>query len=658
MKEQDVLNNMAIGSLAENACRMALALALILLIAPALPTHAETTFTVTSEADANDTNPGDGSCADETGACTLRAAISEANDLGGADTITLPAGTYTLTIAGSGESSNATGDLDIRSDITINGAGADVTFIQAGTDSTNGIDRVFHVVSGAEATISGVTIRYGKAPDSTNQGGRHGGGIYNAGTLTIQDSTVSGNHAGYGNDGGGDGGGIYSPGPSLTIQNSIVSDNQAGNAVSGSGGDGGGLHVWALYPLVDTVTIQGSTVSSNRAGDGAFGGACGGAYIEAGTVTIDDSTISNNYAGDGGDLEGDLGGYYGGMSIMLVDGLTIRNSTISDNHAGATNGDVGGLRVEVYEGLSSPGATTTLTNLTVSGNSGLSVGGILFQHYASYAASFQLSHSTITNNTATQTEAPDSVVGGINVVGLGSGAATLELENSIVAGNRGGTDADCLASENSEISSLGYNLVGAGCPTDGTTDLTPTDPGLAPLADNGGPTWTHALLPDSPGVDAIPYETNGCGTDYTLDQRGEPRPYPAEGSCDIGAYELQVAGYDFSGFFPPVDNPPALNGVKAGRAIPVKFSLNGDQGLDVFDAGFPASQPIPCDGLALVYDVEETVTAGSSSLSYDATTDQYIYVWKTEKGWVGTCRQLTVQLNDGTTHVAYFSFGK
>jgi YVTN family beta-propeller protein len=116
--------------------------------------------------------------------------------------------------------------------------------------------------------------------------------------------------------------------------------------------------------------------------------------------------------------------------------------------------------------------------------------------------------------------------------------------------------------------------------------------------------------------------------------------------------------YDFSGFFPPVDNPPALNGVKAGRAIPVKFSLNGAQGMNIFDAGFPVSQQIDCDTSDPLDAVEGTTTAGSSSLSYDATTDQYVYVWKTDKGWVGTCRQLIVQLKDGTAHVAYFNFAK
>jgi hypothetical protein len=132
-------------------------------------------------------------------------------------------------------------------------------------------------------------------------------------------------------------------------------------------------------------------------------------------------------------------------------------------------------------------------------------------------------------------------------------------------------------------------------------------------------------------------------------------------AVDVAGNQAQLvhyysAIYDFSGFFAPVDNPPTLNNVKAGRAIPVKFSLNGDQGLDILDAGFPASQQIACDASATLDDVEETVASGSSSLSYDATSDQYIYVWKTDKGWAGTCHQLIVQLNDGTAHVAYFNF--
>jgi dipeptidyl aminopeptidase/acylaminoacyl peptidase len=113
--------------------------------------------------------------------------------------------------------------------------------------------------------------------------------------------------------------------------------------------------------------------------------------------------------------------------------------------------------------------------------------------------------------------------------------------------------------------------------------------------------------------------------------------------------------YDFAGFFQPVDNLPTLNIVNAGRAIPVKFSLGGNQGLDIFALGYPASTPVTC-GTTAGDAIEQTVTAGSSSLSYDAATDQYTYVWKTEKAWAGTCRTLVVKLDDGTYHQANFRF--
>ena len=78
--------------------------------------------------------------------------------------------------------------------------------------------------------------------------------------------------------------------------------------------------------------------------------------------------------------------------------------------------------------------------------------------------------------------------------------------------------------------------------------------------------------------------------------------------------------------------------------------------MNIFAAGYPVSQQIACSGGAPVSDIEQTVTAGGSSLSYDAATDTYTYVWKTENSWAGTCRQLIVRLNDGSDHVAFFKF--
>jgi hypothetical protein len=114
--------------------------------------------------------------------------------------------------------------------------------------------------------------------------------------------------------------------------------------------------------------------------------------------------------------------------------------------------------------------------------------------------------------------------------------------------------------------------------------------------------------------------------------------------------------YQFTGFFQPVDNIPTLNLMNAGRAVPVKFSLNGNQGLNIFAAGHPKSQAIACETNVPVGNIEETSTAGQSGLTYDPDTDQYTYVWKTEKGWSGTCRQLIIKFSDGTMRSANFKF--
>ncbi len=114
--------------------------------------------------------------------------------------------------------------------------------------------------------------------------------------------------------------------------------------------------------------------------------------------------------------------------------------------------------------------------------------------------------------------------------------------------------------------------------------------------------------------------------------------------------------YDFTGFFSPIDNPPTVNAAKAGQSIPIKFSLAGNQGLNIFAAGYPKSQQTACDSGAPVAEVEEINTPGSSGLSYDPSSDQYHYTWKTDKGWKSTCRQLIVKLADGTQHLALFRF--
>lgn len=114
--------------------------------------------------------------------------------------------------------------------------------------------------------------------------------------------------------------------------------------------------------------------------------------------------------------------------------------------------------------------------------------------------------------------------------------------------------------------------------------------------------------------------------------------------------------YTFGGLLAPVDPMPTLNSMKAGAAVPVKFSLGGDVGLDIFVAGYPKSQIVACDWTAPVDGVEQTTSAGGSGLTYDPASDVYTYVWKTDKAWAGTCRQLVLSFTDGTIARANFKF--
>jgi len=115
-------------------------------------------------------------------------------------------------------------------------------------------------------------------------------------------------------------------------------------------------------------------------------------------------------------------------------------------------------------------------------------------------------------------------------------------------------------------------------------------------------------------------------------------------------------GFTWEGFYSPVQAAPALNVVKAGSSVPLKFSLGGDKGLQVIAADFPASMQFDCARREPVGDGAATETAGGSSLSYDSSSGAYTYVWKTDKGWAGTCRILALKLADDTWHVAGFRF--
>ena len=115
--------------------------------------------------------------------------------------------------------------------------------------------------------------------------------------------------------------------------------------------------------------------------------------------------------------------------------------------------------------------------------------------------------------------------------------------------------------------------------------------------------------------------------------------------------------WQFSGFAAPVDALPTLNATKAGSVVPMRFSLDGDRGLDILAAGYPTTAQIGCDPSAPLDLIEETaLSPGANTLSYDTATGQYAYNWKTNKAWKNTCRQLTFKLADGASYRANFRF--
>ena len=167
------------------------------------------------------------------------------------------------------------------------------------------------------------------------------------------------------------------------------------------------------------------------------------------------------------------------------------------------------------------------------------------------------------------------------------------------------------------------------------------------------------LATDASG--SVPLNTSTVGTQTATVAAGTAQDKVGHGSAEDSCTYSVV--YNFSGFFQPIDNLDAngnyiLNKAKAGSTVPVKFSLGGDQGLNIFAAGYPqVSAPFAC-GASTADQVEEYSTATTSGLKYDPVANQYIYNMKSDAKWAGSCRQLIVKLADGTTHRANFNFFK
>ena len=301
---------------------------------------------------------------------------------------------------------------------------------------------------------------------------------------------------------------------------------------------GGGYRIFNVTGG-SVVSISGITVSGGNVSSGIGGG---GILNNGGNLTISDSTISGNSADQGGGIFNQ-----GGT-------LTITSSTISDNSAIIGGG--------VFSNTDLSGPKTTITSSTISGNTATSRGGGVIN----FDGLTEIEHSTITDNSA-----PSGF--GSGVASIASTLTRTEVLSTIISANPG-TDVDVGETINSFVSE-GYNLIGDGNATGAfnqTGDQTGvTDPKLGALANNGGPTQTHALLTGSPAIDAIPQGTNGCGTTFTQDQRGVSRPQGR--ACDIGSFELEK---------PPDTEAPRVistfprNGGEVGPAASIRATFSED----------------------------------------------------------------------------------
>jgi hypothetical protein len=478
---------------------------------------------------------------------SLREAIELSNASATLETIgfdsALDGGTITLSLL--------LGELEVTSSVIIETTGlADgLTVDAAGSDITPGVidgfgTRVFVVDDGddgalIEVTISGLTIM---GADYANEGGaifndevlkvvgstitgnaaQWGGGIYNAefGDLTVTGSTISGNTA----TATGSGGGVYNFGGTASISQSTITQNFAP--------DGGGIKNVNSGDL----SVLGSTVHDNSAS-----GSGGGIVNDGSTLIVEDSTITGNDANLGAGIynasgetnitrstiSGNVAGSSGGGVLNGFGQLVVTDSTLSGNSAGYGGG--------IYIGGQNS-FDTTITNTTISSNTASLGGGGMYN----FQGNVFLAHSTITDN-----EAPTGEGSGVYTWADPLTALTT-VYSSIVAGN---VHSDVDGATGLGVTSFvsdGYNLVGVGAaqnafddPSDQVGEL---DPGLGPLQDNGGPTFTHGLLPGSPAIDAgdpgfvLPpdFDQRGTGFDRVRDGDGTAGP-----RIDIGALEAQ-----------------------------------------------------------------------------------------------------------------------
>ena len=341
-----------------------------------------------------------------------------------------------------------------------------------------------------------------------NMGGYEGGGVYNTagGHAIISDSAFTGNSVTY------DGGAVVNSGGTMTISGSSFVNNSVTLTTLGSGGaavnvGSGVMTITDSQVVGNSAYVAGGglynsgdgsvlTISRSRVSDNSTHGTGGGIYnAYGGTLAMDHSSLDGNQGYDGG-------GYYSTQRGDVV----IRNSTISGNEASADGG-------------------------------GLWIGG--------ETAAVELSNSTLSNNRANRYAYGAGFGGGMFVE-----AGAVNLANTIVAGNWNGTSAPIPDDIHGAVTGF-YNLIGNGWGMDGLVDgdlgnrvgaaSQPVDPRLAPLADNGGTTPTHALLPSSPALDTgdPAFDPLAFSPPLTTDQRGTSFPRVFGSAVDRGAFEDQ-----------------------------------------------------------------------------------------------------------------------
>lgn len=494
-------------------------------------------FVVGTSDDTVDINPGDGLCADINGACSLRAAIMEANSTTGPNDIFIPNDAYLIALGTASENGSISGDLDITSDILIQGESTRETIINA-----DSLDRVFHVLPGGIATIENLEIHQGFVYAD------NGGAVLNQGELTLSNVGIRWSMAegdGSGQQGGGMGGAIANEGTmtmeNVTINGCMALGGKGGNGVGpggGSGGGGGPGFGGALYNGLDALaTITNSTISGNSAIGGRGGN---GTHHQGSGVT---SSPGGSGGGDGGAAGGPggnggggnwAGGGGGGGSIGGTGGIGGFGGGGGGGGASSWGGNAGpGGAGGLYGGGGGQGCCSGGSG----GGGGAGLGGGVFD----LSGGVNCTNCTFAFNEAIGGNGGGGYFSGTGASGTGVGGAIFNLDGSVMLDN-------CLFAENSSTdtggqlagemdSEGGHNLVQT---TDAdvsfvgvtTADLLGLDPLLYPLADNGGNTDTHLVEPCNPVSPAIDAGNDNLASEF--DQIGQER----NGVSDIGALEV------------------------------------------------------------------------------------------------------------------------